>query len=195
MSAVAYKSNGPNSKPPTSSALCVFERVVTLVCQGAFAVATALVLIDLLLLGVSVLARYLLNTPITWGDELVALSLTAITMLAAPKVLLERGHIEVDIVTSKAKGRFSVLIQLWSSVAAFAVALLLVFNGWSTAMFSKMIGLLTEGHLELPLWMLQLLLPLGGVLLIPVVVLQVWQAMTTWKHLSKTSGHNATLID
>lgn len=191
----SHAQNQRPSNPPASPWLRAFARAVGVMCHTAFSIASALVLIDLLLLGGSVTARYLLNAPITWSDELVALSLAAITMLAAPKVLLEGGHVEVDMLTSMARGRIALLIRLWSSVAVLAVALLLIFNGWSTAMFSKMIGLLTEGHLELPLWQLQLLMPLGGVLLIPVVILQIWQTAFAWRHAATIPAQQAPLID
>ena len=51
-----------------------------------------------------------------------------------------------------------------------AVAVILVVNGWRTAMFSKMLGIVTEGHLELPVYLLMLLLPLGGLLLLLTTV-------------------------
>lgn len=192
----------PTSYPGGSSAqvsasvwLRVFERAVTYLANTAFAGAILLVLMDLLLLGASVAARYLLNSPLLWSDPIVALSLTGITMLAAPKVLLERGHIEVDIISAMVKGRLSLVIQLWSSVSVFAVALLLIFNGWSTAMFSKMIGLLTDGYLELPLWPLQLLLPLGGALLVPVVILHVWKTALVWRQHAPSAEHRSALVD
>lgn len=164
-----------------SPALARSQRLVGRLAGAAFAIARCLVLIDLLLLGVSVTARYFLGTPVTWGDEIVALSLAAITLLSASKVLLDGGHIEVDILTGMARGKLRLVIRLWSSLAVLGVALLLIFNGWSTAMFSKMIGLLTEGHLELPLWVLQLLLPLGGALMLPVVLLQDWETIALWR--------------
>ncbi|SDE82428.1 TRAP transporter small permease [Limimaricola pyoseonensis] len=169
--------------------LVAAERAVGLITRAAFGLAVLLVLMDLCLLGLSVTARYLLNAPIVWSDEIVALSLTAITMLAAPRVLLERGHIEVDILTSAARGRLALAIRLWGSAAVAAVALLLIFNGWKTAIFSRMINLLTEGYLELPLWTLQMLLPLGGALLLPVVALQVAQTLTLWLRLPE--AHDA----
>lgn len=175
--------------------LHAYERAVAFLAETAFALATLLVLVDLVLLGASVTARYLVNMPITWSDEIVALSLTAITMLAAPKVLLDRGHIEVDILTSMARGRLSLAVRIWSSLAVLAVALLLIFNGWSTAMFSRMIGLLTEGYLELPLWPLQLLLPVGGALLVPVVILHLWQTAVQWRRHGSPAQHDASPID
>lgn len=183
------------AETPESDWLRAYKRAVTFSVGTAFAIATLLVLVDLVLLGASVMARYVMSTPITWSDEIVALSLTAITTLAAPKVLLDRGHIEVDIFTLMARGRLSLAIRLWSSLAVLAVALLLIFNGWSTAMFSRMIGLLTEGYLELPLWPLQLLLPLGGALLVPVVILQVWQTVVIWRHQGTASPPDTSLVD
>ncbi|MBN9670522.1 TRAP transporter small permease [Roseibium aggregatum] len=178
-----------------SDRLRAYERAVSFLVEAAFALATLLVLVDLVLLGMSVTARYLVNMPITWSDEIVALSLTAITMLAAPKVLFDHGHIEVDILTSMTRGRLSLALRVWSSLAVLAVALLLIFNGWSTAMFSRLIGLLTEGYLELPLWPLQLLLPLGGALLTPVVILHLWQIAVLWRQNGSRSPQDASLID
>lgn len=195
MPALNNHAGGSSAEASASGWLRAFERAVTYVADIAFAVATLLVLVDLLLLGASVTARYLLNSPLLWSDTIVALSLTAITVLAAPKVLLDRGHIEVDIVTGMAKGRLALLIQLWSSAAVLAVAFLFIFNGWSTAMFSRMIGLLSDGYLELPLWPLQLLLPLGGALLIPVVILQVWKTVSAWRQHALPPEHGSPLVD
>lgn len=195
MAGLDQKPDGQASPVLAPPALRAYQRGVTLICNSAFATATALVLVDLCLLGISVSARYLANAPITWGDELVALSLTAITVLAAPRVLLDKGHIEVDIVTGLARGRLSLVIRMWSSLAVFLVAMLLIFNGWALAMFSRMIGLLTEGHLEMPLWMLQLLMPLGGLLLLPVVILQFWQAAVAWNHPDIRSDRKSPLLD
>ncbi|TCU03649.1 TRAP transporter small permease [Rhizobium sullae] len=195
MAGLDHKAGGQAWPVSASPALRTYQRGVTLICNAAFSVATMLVLVDFCLLGISVVARYLANTPITWADELVALSLTAITVLAAPQVLLDKGHIEVDIVTELAKGRLSFLIRLWSSLAVCLTAMLLIFNGWSLAMFSRMIGLLTEGHLELPLWMLQLLMPLGGFLLLPVVILQFWQAVFACNHPETEAVHEPAVLD
>lgn len=181
MSSQNSKNALPADQPDLPGPMPAFESWVTLLTNIAFALATLCVLIDLLLLGASVTARYIIGKPLIWGDEIVALSLTTITMLAAPKVLLDHGHIEVDILTDHARGTMALIARCWSSLAVLAVACLLMFNGWTTAMFSRMIGLLTEGYLELPLWMFQLLLPLGGALLMPVAFLQLYQTFRCWR--------------
>lgn len=161
--------------PPDSVWLSRYSCVVRWVCVAAQALAALLVLIDLVLIGFAVLMRYVLSSPISWGDEIVALSLTAIVMLAAPEVLRRNGHIAVDVVTANLPRRFTPWVNVWSCVAVLSMAGLLIFNGWKTAMLSRMIGRVTEGHLELPVWLLHLMLPVGGVLLVVVTLELAWR--------------------
>ena len=50
------------------------------------------------------------------------------------------------------------------------VSLILVVNGWQTAMSSRAIGISTSGNVEVPLYLLELLLPLGGLLMLLVSI-------------------------
>src|SRR3546814_8248173 len=86
-------------------------------------------------------------------------------MLSAPDVLRKNGHIGVDVLVGALPARFARWAAAWSSISVLMVAALLLVNGWKAVALSRMIGVLTEGHLELPVWTLQLFLPLGGVLL------------------------------
>ncbi|WP_434601559.1 TRAP transporter small permease [Pseudomonas sp. Z4-7] len=162
-----------------SRPLRLYGRMVGVTSNVAMAFAALLVLMDLALIGLAVAMRYLAGAPPAWSDEIVALSLTAIVMLGAPKVLASGGHIGVDIVTSLSRGRVAVCLNIWANLGVLAVAWLLIVNGWNTARFSRTLGSLTEGHLELPLWMLQLLLPLGGMLLALVAIELLWRNVET----------------
>ena len=99
-----------------------YSCVVRWVCIAAQALAALLVLVDLVLIGLAVLMRYVLSSPISWGDEIVALSLTAIVMLAAPEVLRRNGHIAVDVVTANLPRRFTPWVNVWSCVAVLSMA-------------------------------------------------------------------------
>lgn len=157
--------------------LYYYGRFIFYICQLALAGATALLIIDLLVLGLAVPMRYFFSKPIIWGDEVIALSLTSIVMLGAPEVLRRNEHIGVDIFVSQLKGRALEWAVLWANFSILSMAGILIINGWHTAMFSKMIGSLTDGHLELPLWLLQLLLPIGGVLLLLVTFEHLWRSL------------------
>ncbi|MBP6018857.1 MAG: TRAP transporter small permease subunit [Burkholderiaceae bacterium] len=174
----------PEGTPPDGPLLKAYGRVVGTICKTAMIIATVLIIIDLVLIGAAVLMRYVFSAPIVWGDEIVSLSLTAIVMLAAPEVLRKNGHIGVDILVDMLKPKAAAWATVWSCVAVLSMSAILILNGWKTVALSKMIGRLTDGHLELPIWMLQLLLPLGGILLAIVAFEIIWRSL-----VQISSGH------
>lgn len=165
----------PEAVPP-SGLLGKYAVVVSRLCRFAYGLAAALVLMDMVLIGGAVVFRYFFSAGFLGADEIVALSLTAIVMLAAPEVLRRNQHIIVDVVVALLPPRAKIWTQMWAAVSVMAVAALLIINGSNTVAFSHMIGSLTDGHLEWPVWMLQSFLPLGGVLLGLVALEQIWRA-------------------
>lgn len=158
--------------------LRAYSGVVGRLCKLGMAVASALIILDLLLIGGAVLLRYVFSAPIVGGDEVVAFTLTAIVMLSAPDVLRKNGHIGVDVLIGMLSARVARWAAAWSSISVLLVAALLMVNGWKAVALSRMIGVLTEGHLELPVWTLQLFLPLGGFLLALVATEMLWRTLT-----------------
>lgn len=132
-------------------------------CAGIL--STAGVLVALALISWAVVMRYALNSAPIWVDEFVGLLLVGIVMLATGESLRKGEHFGVDILTCRLKGRARTVASAWSSIAVLAAAAILVINGWQAAMFSRTLGVLTEGHLEWPIYLLMLFLPLGGLLL------------------------------
>lgn len=146
-------------------------------CRFAYALAAVLVLMDMVLIGGSIVLRYFFSSALTGADEIVAFSLTAIVMLAAPEVLRRNQHVVVDVAVAFLPPRLKIWTELWAAISVLAVALLLIVNGSKTVAFSRMIGSLTDGHLEWPVWVLQCFLPVGGVLLGLVALEHGWRAI------------------
>lgn len=136
----------------------------------AIGLSGAAILVALALIGWSVVMRYALDRPSPWVDEVVGFLLVGIVMLAAADVLRRGEHIGVDVLTDRLRGRARPWAAAWSALATLAAALVLVVNGWQSAMFSRSLGILTEGHLELPVFWLMLLLPVGGLLMLLTAV-------------------------
>jgi TRAP-type C4-dicarboxylate transport system permease small subunit len=86
-------------------------------------------------------------------------------MLAAAQVFRRGEHIGVDLLTSRLGPRAKRWAEGWSALAVLAVALIFVVNGWRSAMFSRQLGIVADGRVEIPVFWLQLILPLGGLLL------------------------------
>ncbi|HEY5634629.1 MAG TPA: TRAP transporter small permease subunit [Burkholderiaceae bacterium] len=148
------------------AALRVLGRVVTAINRATLAASAAGVLVSLALIGWSVVMRYVFGRPPVWVDEMVGFTLVGIVMLAAAEVLRNGEHIGVDLLTAKLSGRAQLWARAWSSLSVLAVAVIFIVNGWESAMFSRTLGIVTEGHLEWPVYLLMLFLPLGGALLL-----------------------------
>jgi TRAP-type C4-dicarboxylate transport system permease small subunit len=151
-------------------ALAVLESALGRLVGAAMALAAAGVLASLALIAWAVVMRYLLNRPPVWTDDVVSFLLVGIVMLGAAQSLRRGEHIGVDILVGRLGPRGAQWAQAWSSIAVAAVSLILIVNGWQTAMFSRKLGVLTEGRVEIPVFWLQLLLPLGGLLMLLVAL-------------------------
>lgn len=143
-------------------------RVIGALADGAAALSAAGVLVSLALIAWAVVMRYVFNRPPVWTDDVVGFALVGIVMLAAAQSLRRGEHIGVDILVGRLGPRGAAWAQAWSSLSVAAVSLILIVNGWQTAMFARKLGVLTEGHVEIPVFWLQLFLPLGGLMMLLV---------------------------
>ena len=149
-----------------TSAASVIYAAVRRITDAAAALAALSVLVSLALVCYSVGMRYVLNDPVPWVDEAIGYVLVASVMLAVAEALRKGEHIAVDILTDKLPARGKRIVQLFGLVAVIATAALLTYDGWDTAMFSRMLGIRSIGYLDVPIWIVQLLIPLGGLLLL-----------------------------
>ncbi|MEO7008494.1 MAG: TRAP transporter small permease [Caldimonas sp.] len=142
---------------------------------GAIAVAAAGMLVSLLLIGWSIVMRYVFNRAPVWVDDAVGFMLVAIVMMATADVLRRSQHIGVDILTERLSPRASRWARIWSVLAVLVVSVILILNGWQTAMESRQFGIVTEGQIEWPVWWLMMLMPLGGLLMTLVSLELLWR--------------------
>lgn len=157
-------------RPRTASALYATIRWVT---DAAAAIAAASVLTSLALVCYSVGMRYLLNDPVPWVDEAIGYVLVASVMFAIAEALRKGEHIAVDILTDRLPARGRRVAQVAGMIAVLVTAALFLAEGWSTAMFSRMLGIRSIGYLDVPIWIVQLLVPLGGALLLLAAIAEL----------------------
>ena len=162
------------SKNSTDSAN-IYRRIVNSLCKLGLAVATVLLLACTALVGVNIIMRYGFHSSILGTEELVSAALTIIVMLSAPEVLRRHSHIGVDILVGLLPNRFKKIASIWSSALVLVVSAILIVNGWHSMQLSKLIGVLTEGYIEIPVWTLQLFLPIGGLMMALVALEQLFK--------------------
>lgn len=166
-----------SSAAPGGAALRGLSRVVALLSAAAMALAAVALLVSLALIGWAVVMRYVFNLAPIWVDDLVGFALVAIVMLASAQTLRGGEHIGVDLVVERLSPAARRWAQGWAALATIAIAAVLIVNGWGTAMLARRLGLLTEGFLEWPTWMLMLLMPVGGALLLLAAVEALWRVI------------------
>lgn len=133
-------------------------------------VAASCVLVSLFLISYAVVMRYFFNTAPGWVDQTVGYLLVPTVMFATADAMRKGDHISVDILTGKLSPAKRRWVEAWSAGSVMIVALILIYNGWETAMSSRMLGIVTEGNVGIPIYLLQLFLPAGGLILLVVTL-------------------------
>ena len=136
----------------------------------------------LLLIGAAVVARYVLGQPQPWMEKVGGWIVVVIACLAAADVQRRGEHIGVDVFTEKMTGRARRATDVIGVISVGAVAAVLVMAGWEAIEFSLLVGMMTEVA-NIPLWWVQLALPVGAVLLLIMCLAQLWTALRGRPHL------------
>jgi TRAP-type C4-dicarboxylate transport system permease small subunit len=132
-----------------------------------------LVLITLVTVGYSVVKRYVLDTPVTWTDELSGYLVVAIVMLGAAEALRRGDHISVDLLTSRMGRRGQRYVALWGLLATAMFAGAVIYSAVLMVRFSFSFGVYSEGYLGVPMWIPQSVLLAGSALLLVVAVVGI----------------------
>ena len=140
--------------------------------------AAVLVLVSLAIVGYSVVMRYVLNTPVTWVDELTGFLVVGIVMLGAADALRRGDHISVDLLTTRLHGGARRIAAIWWMIAVLLVSAALIYSGEIMVRFSHEFEMYSEGYLELPMWIPQSVLLAGAVLLALMAVGRIFSLLT-----------------
>ncbi|HSG95693.1 MAG TPA: TRAP transporter small permease subunit, partial [Afifellaceae bacterium] len=114
-----------------SSALSSYVRAVSMVSRAAAVLALALMAAAVLVVSEMVFMRYVLRASTIWQTEFVIFSLVAATFIGSPFVLMEKGHVNVDIVITSAPPRAALALQIIAGLIGLAFCALLAWSGWT----------------------------------------------------------------
>lgn len=133
----------------------------------------------------SVFMRYVVNEPQTWADEFSGYLMVLMVMLGVAEALRRNDHIGVDLLTQKLSPAWKYWTGLWATLSVIVMAFVLLKSSIEMVEFSHMVGLISEGYVEVEMWIPQSAVPLGmGLLLIAAVtrLLQQLAAGPSGKH-------------
>ena len=127
----------------------------------------------MLLVGYSVVTRYFFNNPQPWIDELTGYLMVATALLGAAETLRRREHINVDLAAERLGPVGKRVLEIFGLLAVILLSLLMVISGIDMVVFSYSMDLYSIGYLELPIWIPQLVVPVGFGLLGLVAAIQL----------------------
>ncbi len=140
------------------SSLNTFENVLVRI-GGTVAEICLFVLVSLIV--VDVFLRYVFNAPTKFTDEVGGYLLVGISFMGATYALKHGSHVKVTVLTE----RFPQKVQRWFNFITESLALsgliILVWKTVQLVMRSYATNFRSMGYLEAPMWLPQLVVPIG----------------------------------
>lgn len=138
-----------------------YVRIVSAASRVGGLVAIALVGAAALVVTQMVFIRYVLNASAIWQTEFVVYALVAATFLGSPYVLLEKGHVNIDILLNLSKPRTRLVLEITGSLVGLVFCVLLAWSGWNYFHEAWVKNWTTDTVWAPPLWILLLPIPVG----------------------------------
>lgn len=113
-----------------------------------------------------VLLRYFFNKPTDWVHETASYVFGGYAVILGGSVLLQKGHIRVDILWEKLSKSTQLILDMITSGIFFLFVLALLWYGWEMALESLQIFEHSTSPWGPPLYPFKLTIPLGALLLL-----------------------------
>ena len=113
----------------------------------------------------AVVTRYVLNRPVGWSEEVSVYLMIWAAFLGAGYTMLKDGHIGVDILCRKLSPQAQAWLNSAKYLTAMAFLALLAVKGIEDCALSHKLGQVSISELAVPLFIPQLALPVGAVLM------------------------------
>lgn len=125
-----------------------------------------------------VVMRYLFAKPTDWAFTLNAAGILVATFFAVPHLAAVHGHIEMDLLHRKLRSRIRAVADVVGNLVTLTFGILLAWLGYRATYGAYLDGLYTSGNFALPMWVLYVMVYIGGLGLGLVIILSPWRKRT-----------------
>lgn len=132
----------------------------------------AMLISMVLLVFLQVVAR-VMNISVGWSSELSRFLLIWITWLSAAYVIRTREHIRIMTLVEKFHPKVQKGIEVFVIICWFFFAIIMAVVGTEIVLNIKAMGQ-TSAALQWPTWIIYLILPIGGILIIIRLIQQIY---------------------
>lgn len=139
-----------------------------------------------LLVSYNVVMRYFFNNPLIWISDIVPHLQLHVTFLAACWVMINDGHIRMDLVLTRLPAKPQNFVRGIGSILAAAYCFLFTYSIGIPCWQKILEGTIYVGALSLLQWPILIVMPFGSFLLGIELILQIKDSFTMTKE--KTEG-------
>ncbi len=151
-----------------------FQIIVKTIANVLNYIGLVLLAVMMLLGAADVVGRYIFNRPIIGTQEISEVLLGSMTMLGWAATQTARGHVNVDLVTTRLSPRSRALLNFGSTIVGLILFILIAWQAVLTARLYNNGGRLIY-TINWPLAPFQLLVSLGAVILCLVFITDLIQ--------------------
>jgi len=139
----------------------IVSRLIDVLTSFGAWVAVICILVMVIYTGVDVVGRYLVGWTTGVCEEMSAYMLVAITFMAGAYTFVQKGHITVNVVLNKLTPRGQKAMNIINGILGFGTCVAVTWYSSKLVMTSLTSHAGSEFASMTPLWMPQLLVPVG----------------------------------
>jgi TRAP-type mannitol/chloroaromatic compound transport system permease small subunit len=155
--------------------------LISNVSKWMYTVGAVVVFIMMVLAATDAILRYLSPYGVPGTVNFEEFFMAAVVFLGMAFIQAKKGHVRVDLLILRLRGRIRAGINVFVLFLAFGVACLITWQGWIMARDAWLIKQYTHGTPHLPIYPSKFLVPFGGVLLCLQLLVDIcgelWQAL------------------
>lgn len=145
------------------------ERVINWIEDGLLLVLIGVIVLSVFL---QVFFRYVLQSPLSWTEELSRSCLIWLTFVGSALAIRAKGHFVLEILISRVTGKWQVVwnLVLLGIMAAF-LGVLVYTGGSMLTILNRQIS----ASLEIPMSYIYLAIPIGSAFMLFHIFLMIWR--------------------
>jgi C4-dicarboxylate transporter, DctQ subunit len=120
-----------------------------------------------------VISRWLFNKPTIWATELSIYAIIGSCFLGSAYAVRTYAHITVDLLINNVNDRMKTLLAYLSNAMGLVFSLIFTFYGTHHVMNTLELGVTSASLLRIPMYLPEIMLPVGGVLMCLAFALQI----------------------
>jgi len=122
----------------------------------------------------NVVARYVFQNSFIWAEELARYNIVWVTFIGMSLCARLGAHVTMDVLFSRLRGKLQLFVWRFINIVTAGFSLYLAFTGWLLVSSVWRSGQVSPAT-GLPMWVVYLAVPVGGVLMARSFALQVFE--------------------